>query len=173
MVRIGIIGPESVGKSSLCRTLSERYGYRWIKEYAREFVEQLHRMYTSEDVLHIARQQIAELHTNFPETVVLYDTELIITKVWMKHVFGKVAPEVEQAIQEQPMDMYILLTPDIPAEPDSVRENLDRREYFFEWYIREVKLTHRPYFIVSGEGEIRTYAANEAITGYMTSCANN
>lgn len=163
MLSVGIIGPESVGKSTLCRQLSEQYGYRWIKEYARTYVENLNRDYTYNDVLQIARQQIAERAAEYPESVVLYDTELIITKVWMQHKYGKVAHEVEQAIREHPMDLYLILTPDIAGEPDPVRENLDKREYFFEWYIREVKLTKLPYYIICGSGDTRVTAAMKAI----------
>lgn len=163
MLRIGVIGPESTGKSTLCRQLSEQYGYRWIKEYARAYVENLTSPYTYNDVLNIARRQIDELMADYNEAVVLYDTELIITKVWMQHAFGQVAPEVENAIQEMPMDAYLILTPDIAAEPDPVRENLDKREYFLEWYIREVNLTNRPYFLISGFGDRRTLAAYKAI----------
>ena len=163
MMRVGVIGPESTGKSTLCRQLSERYGYRWIKEYAREYVEALHRPYTYDDVLCIAHRQIDELQAPYPEPIVLYDTELIITKVWMEHVFGQVAPEVEQAIRTQPMDLYLILTPDIAAEPDPVRENLDKREFFLDWYIREVQQTKQPYYLISGQGEARLQAAAEAI----------
>ena len=166
ITRIGVIGAESTGKSTLCRLLSERYGYRWIKEYARTYVENLTRPYIWDDVLHIARQQISELHASYNEPVVLYDTDLIVTKVWMQHVYGRVAPEVQRAIQEQPMDLYLILTPDIAAQPDPVRENLDKREYFFDWYIREVQQTKRPYYLISGEGEARIQAAAEAITNY-------
>lgn len=166
MIHVGIIGAESTGKSTLCKILAERYGYTWIKEYARTYVEQLGRPYTYDDVLHIARQQISELHADYDKPVVLYDTELIITKVWMQHVYGKVAEEVEQAIQEQPMDLYLIMQPDIAAEPDPVRENLDKREYFHRWYIQEVKQTGRPYYVIGGAGKSRTQAAAAAIRSF-------
>lgn len=163
MIRVGVIGAESTGKSTLCKQLQEQYGYRWIKEYAREYVETLGRAYTYEDVCKIAQRQIGELRASHDELVVLYDTDLIITKVWMEYVYGKVAKEVSEAIQAQPMDLYLILAPDIAAEPDPVRENLDKREYFHEWYIREVKSTRRPYQIIHGTGDERTRAAYDAI----------
>ena len=163
MIRIGVIGPESVGKSTLCRQLSERYGYQWIKEYARTYVEQLSRPYTYDDVQRIAQQQISEIKGVYPESVVLYDTELIITKVWMEHVYGKVAEEVIEALRAYPMDKYLLLAPDLPAEPDPVRENLDKRPYFFEWYEREIQATGVPYTVIRGEGETRIGNAYKAI----------
>lgn len=175
MRRIGIIGPESVGKSTLCNTLSERCGYSWVAEYARGYVEALTRPYTYDDVCAIARRQIEELRQPLTfatrvgsKDVVLYDTELIITKVWMLHVFGKVAAEVEHYIQSQPMDLYLILMPDISAEPDPVRENLDKRDYFAQWYIREVERTRQPYYLISGQGEQRLAAAEGAITAFLS-----
>ena len=61
MIRVGIIGPESTGKSTLCRQLSEQYGYLWIKEYAREYVEALGRPYTRADLDAIAGHLIEQV----------------------------------------------------------------------------------------------------------------
>ena len=163
MQRIGVIGPESVGKSTLCRILHERYGYRWIKEYAREYVERLDRAYTYDDVLHIALHQIGEIQAAYSEPVVLFDTELIITKIWMQHVYGRVTQEVTEALHAYPMDRYLLLAPDLPAETDPVRENLDKRDYFFAWYEREIQATGVPYTVIRGTGEQRIQNAYNAI----------
>ncbi|MGM9826298.1 MAG: AAA family ATPase [Paludibacteraceae bacterium] len=61
MFKVGIIGPESTGKSSLGQYLAKRYGATYVPEYARDYVAALHRPYTYEDVCHIARKQIATL----------------------------------------------------------------------------------------------------------------
>ena len=172
MIRVGIIGPESTGKSTLCRQLSELYGYKWIKEYAREYVEALDRPYTRDDLDAIAAHLIHQVATTYDEPVVLFDTELIIMKVWYVHKYGSVPDNVLRALRDYPMDMYLILTPDICAEPDPVRENLDKREYFLNWYIEEVKLTHRPYVLVSGQGSARTQAAAQAIESFRHNCAN-
>ena len=39
MFKVGIIGPEASGKSTLARYLSKRYNALLIPEYAREYVE--------------------------------------------------------------------------------------------------------------------------------------
>lgn len=51
------IGPESTGKSTLCRQLANHYNTNWVKEYAREFIA-AHREYSYEDLLTIAKGQI-------------------------------------------------------------------------------------------------------------------
>ena len=167
MIRICIIGPDSTGKSTLCKQLSERYGYRWEKEYAREYIERLDRHYTLSDLHNISRQIIKQISKNYKEEVVLFDTELIIMKVWYLHVYKAVPDNVLEAIKAYPMDMYLILTPDISIEPDPVRENLDKRDYFFEWYIKEAMQTQRPYRIISGQGESRTQAAYDAINTFI------
>ncbi len=172
MIRVGIIGPESTGKSTLCRQLSGQYGYLWIKEYAREYVEALDRPYTRDDLDAIAAHLIHQVATTYDEPVVLFDTELIIMKVWYEHKYGSTPDTVLRALREHPMDLYLILTPDIAAEPDPVRENLDKREYFLNWYIEEVKLTHRPYVLVSGQGSARTQVAVQAIDAFRRNCAN-
>lgn len=156
MLRVGVIGPESTGKSTLCKTLSERCGYIWIKEYARTYVEQLGRPYTIDDLDCISRQLTADLAADYGDQVVLFDTEMIIMKVWYEHVYGQVPEAVNRALRDYPMDLYLLLAPDIAAQPDPVRENLDNREYFFRWYEREIQATGVPYAVIRGQGEIRT-----------------
>ena len=61
MFRVGIIGPESTGKSSLGQYLAKRYGATYVPEYARDYVASLCRPYTYEDVCHIARKQIEQI----------------------------------------------------------------------------------------------------------------
>lgn len=61
MLKVGIIGPESTGKSTLAQQLSQRYHGICLPEYAREYVEQLGRPYTYDDVCAIARHQIEQL----------------------------------------------------------------------------------------------------------------
>lgn len=61
MLKVGIIGPESTGKSTLAQQLSQRYHGIYVPEYAREYVEQLRHPYTYDDVCAIARHQIEQL----------------------------------------------------------------------------------------------------------------
>ena len=36
MIKVGIIGPESTGKTALAKRLAEEYKTLWVPEYARE-----------------------------------------------------------------------------------------------------------------------------------------
>lgn len=161
--KIGLIGPESTGKTTLGKALASRYGGRYVAEYARELVGSLDRPYTYEDVCRVAERNREEavMVTGYRLQVtdlVFFDTELIVTKVWLDEVYGRRPEWLTEPIPEAcRMDLYLLCRPDFPAEPDPLRENTEQsaRERLFEVYLREIKSTGRPYAIVEGVGEAR------------------
>ena len=156
--KVGIIGPESTGKSTLASYLAHRYGGVLVPEYAREYIEKraCASAYTYEDVVNIAQQQVQQLQNcihggiteGYRSNIVFFDTELIITKVWFLHKFGKCPDFVEKALHDYPMAVYLLCDPDMEWEPDPVRENPDIREYLFDWYEREIQALGIPYYII-------------------------
>lgn len=152
MFRVGIIGPESTGKSTLATYLAHRYDAELIPEYAREYMERLAPCYeyNYDDVLAIAKHQVEQLqmHSN---NLQIFDTELIITKVWFLHKYGHCPDFVEQALHDFPMDIYLLCYPDMPWQPDPVRENPNIRQYLFDWYEREIQNLDIPYYIIRHE----------------------
>ena len=158
MIKIAILGPESTGKTELTRQLAEYFKAPWVSEYAREYVEKLSRPYTYEDVCKIAEKQIElenQYCNNLTESFVFFDTELIITKVWFEYKFKKVPELVTDWLQHHSFDLYLLCAPDLPWEFDPVREHGDDRDYFFDWYQREIEQTKKPCVIVEGIGNQR------------------
>lgn len=149
MFRVGIIGPESTGKSTLANYLANRYHAELIPEYAREYMENLAPSYgyTYDDVVAIANHQIEQLASHTGE-LQIFDTELIITKVWFIHRFGRCPDFLSEALLHYPMDVYLLCYPDIQWQPDPVRENPTIREYLFDWYEREIQALNIPYYII-------------------------
>lgn len=152
MFRVGIIGPESTGKSTLANYLAHRYNGVLVPEYAREYMEKLAPTYeyTYDDVVAIAKQQVEQLES-LADDLQIFDTELIITKVWFLHKFGHYPEFVEQALRDFPMDVYLLCYPDMPWQPDPVRENPTIREYLFDWYEREIQTLDIPYYVIRHE----------------------
>ena len=162
MLKVGIIGPESTGKSTLARYLAKRYKGVLVTEYAREYMEALDRPYTMADVETIAKhqiQQLQEIASNpSPRTAHLYvfDTELIVTKVWFEYKYGACPDWLEQALRTYPMDMYLLCYPDIKWEPDPVRENPEIRLQLFKHYENEIQQLDIPYYIIKHSAHVRS-----------------
>lgn len=153
MVKIGIIGPESTGKSSLARYLANRYKGEYIPEYARAFVERKGTTdVTYDELCDIAQHQIEELK-NLSGELVFFDTELIVTKVWFDYAFGCVPEWLEEAIKRYPMDVYLLTYPDLPWIPDKARSNGSDaiRKELFRRYEAEIQALHIPYYIIKHE----------------------
>lgn len=177
MLKIAVIGPESTGKTELARGLAEHYGGEWIPEYARSYVERIDRPYCYDDLCRIAEQQIETekriLQNSSEEGLIFFDTELIITKVWFEYVYGRVPEAVIRQLESGFFDYYLLCTPDLPWQPDPVREHPEKRDYFFERYRREIEALQKPYAVVSGQGAERLQAAIAVVDNIKLKDAEN
>ena len=156
-MRIAILGPESSGKSGLCTQLASHFNAPWIAEYAREYLEKNGSNYNLEIIEHIYRVQF-ESEMKWIENgkkIIFTDTEFIIGKVWCEHVYKKCPLYFDTMIRRYPYDLYLLTAPDLPWQPDPLRENPGKGKFFFDWYERiliEQKLNYR---VVMGAGDER------------------
>ena len=57
--KIVVVGPESTGKSTLCENLAAHYNTVWVKEYAREYLLANGTNYSFENLLDVAKGQLA------------------------------------------------------------------------------------------------------------------
>jgi len=172
MIKIALTGPESTGKTELSRQLAEYFHAAWEPELAREYIEKLNREYTYEDVVKIARLQ-AEQEKKYEnreddQSFVFFDTDLIITKVWLEYKYQKVPEFVTERLSTRFFDLYLLCEPDLPWVADPVREHGDDRAFFFEWYQREIEKLKTPYVKINGVGEERLRNALKAIENYIS-----
>ena len=156
------VGPESTGKTTICRELARRFGVPWLGEYAREYLDG--RPYGPDDVAAIAREQMrreAALLAGAKSGVVL-DTDLAVIVVWWSERFGAVPDWLEDAFGAQSPRLYLLCHPDLPWEPDPLRESpgdLDRLYARYRALLVERRL---PFVEIGGRDEARFEAAVEA-----------
>lgn len=163
-VKIAILGPESTGKSTLAEELASFFDTVWVPEYARHYLPALDHPYTEEDVLHCVKGQ-RELESKMirnAKNKIFFDTEMINFKIWLLDKYGFSPAWITSDLNDR-YDFYLLTFPDLPFVKDSLRENPDRRDYFFNLYREEIELTGKPYAIVSGQGSRRLQTAIEAV----------
>ncbi len=156
-IRIVITGPECTGKSTLSERLASYFDTLYVPEYAREYVTNLQRDYTYEDVVHIAETQLRQVREDHPgRKVVFFDTWLIISKIWFKVVYGKYPVWIDTELNNGYIDLWLVCDTDIPWIADGVRENGgEMRQKLMNLYLDEIRNINGKYFIISGSGDQR------------------
>jgi nicotinamide riboside kinase len=161
--RFFVTGAESTGKSTLTSALAKHFSVRGVPEFARDYLEQLNRPYTYQDVEKIAQVQLSLIRQYQEEPLIFFDTCLINLKVWFREVYQQIPAWLEEAIPIDGQGTYILCEPDLPWEFDRLRENPHRREYLTLEYEKEIGFAGFDYFRVSGTGEQRLTLALDGV----------
>jgi nicotinamide riboside kinase len=169
---ICVTGPESTGKTTLAEALAERLGAPLVSECARTLLAARIRRdsagtagsgvdYGPQDVLEIAKAQLAAEQAALAEgaPIVVADTDLTVIRVWWEEKYGALHPWISAALAERSPRRYLLALPDIPWQPDPLRESpLDRQRLVVRY--REVLAGDgHPFGEVSGAGPARLDSA--------------
>jgi nicotinamide riboside kinase len=80
---------------------------------------------------------------------------MLVLKVWSEVRFGKTNSFIEESLKSQNFDHYFLCYPDIPWEPDPLREHSEERMELFERYKNELDKMNLPYSILKGDIDAR------------------
>ncbi len=193
MKKIVVIGPESTGKSTLCRQLASHFQADWIPEYARNYLLKNGTNYTYADLLTIARGQVSleenyiastrearllgngaevEWHASLatPDKHLLFiDTEMYVLKVWCEFVFGNCHLWILNQIVTLKYDLYLLCNVDLPWKKDELREypDLKSREILFHMY-RDILINQPvPWIDIHGTGNERLQKAIDGISHFL------
>ena len=146
MQRIAITGPESSGKTTLARALAAHFGVPWVPEFAREYLKDLDRPYVKEDLLCIAEGQLEaerRIASGRPSMLVC-DTDLLVIRIWSQEKFERVDPRLEELVRGTEYHHTLLCKPDLPWEPDPLRENPHDRDRLFGIYEQELTPSAAP-----------------------------
>jgi NadR type nicotinamide-nucleotide adenylyltransferase len=169
MKKVVITGPESSGKSTLSKHLSESLFTPHVREYAREYLASLDRAYNKSDLSQIAKGQIdleEDIVCQTPSYLIC-DTDLLTIKIWSEYKFGSCDLEIINLLMANLPDLYLLASPDFPWEDDSQRESPDNRDRLFSIYKAEIIKLGIPYVILSGSESKRLERAMEIFSNYF------
>lgn len=177
--KIVVIGPESTGKSTLCKQLAAHYGSAWVEEYAREYLFKNGTAYTYENLLDIAQGQIAAeeravndltpQQTTNNEQLLFIDTDMYVMKVWSEFVFDKCHHWILNRIAQRKYDLYLLCNTDLPWIKDELREypDLARRQKLYAYYKDLMVNQPVPWIDISGNYEQRLQKAIKATDRFI------
>lgn len=166
------IGPESSGKSTLCRELAKQHHTLWCEEYAREYLITNGNEYSYSDLLAIAQGQISLENVVVEKAIlqgnriVFIDTDMYVMKVWCEFAFDKCHPYILDQIAERYYDGYFLCHPDLPWEQDSLREYPDQetRDRLLGFYRELLSNQSTPWCQIIGDHGERAVRANDFIS---------
>jgi len=157
MLTIVLTGPESTGKTTLATRLAGHFNTIWAPEFARGYLDSLGRPYGQNDLLEIARGQVAQEDVFIKKAngLLFLDTSLEVIKIWSEFRFGHCHPWILEQLAHRRHGLYLLCRPDLPWHPDPQRENPGDREVLFEIYRQELKAIGAEFLELNGLGEDR------------------
>lgn len=176
ITRIAITGPESTGKTTLSKTLAEKFNTVWIPEYVREYFSIFGSDYTYEDLEKIAKGQWAlekQIEKNANQ-LFFADTEMLVIKIWSECKYEKCSPWILNTLKTYAYDLYLLCYIDLPWEYDPLRENPSKSERLelFKLYVKNLERYNLPYVIINGKNQERNSMAINAVQNFLENKPN-
>jgi len=169
-------GAESTGKTTLARSLAERYGTVWNPEFGhvyswfRERPADEWDSWTTGEFVEIAQTQ--NWYEDFMATqasrVLFCDTNAWTTGLFHELYLGERSPEVDR-FAEREYDLAIVCDPMTPFEQDEfgARRDGPHRVAMHEAYLEHLDTTGTPYVVVAGTHARRMQQATAAVDALL------
>ena len=164
MMKIAFTGPESSGKTTMARWVSKQFNLAYCPEFAREYLMGKPG-YNRLDLDRITLGQLADWQEKGANFVA--DTEMTVMLIWSKYRYNAISEVIQEAYDAQQFDHYFLCAPDIPWEPDPLRENPNDRLNLFDLYETELIQSKRPFTVLSGSIEVRQKEVFDVVQSYF------
>ena len=159
---ICLTGPESSGKSTLAEALANVLKAPLLPELARCWLtgtdppEQNVQLLSR---LALAQQEQEQMALSARPPWLLLDTDILVLEIWWRERFSAAGERVPSWLRDARLQRsprrYLLCQPDMPWEPDPLRQNPHDRDRLFDGHLRLHERDVFPWRIVSGSVEAR------------------
>lgn len=162
--RVGLLGGESTGKSTLAIALAQELGTTHVAEYGRELWDARGGKLDFDDLLAIAREQVrreeAALLSPATHRFLFCDTTPLTTLFYSRELFERAAPELE-ILALRPYHHLFLCADDFAFQQDGTRRDPAFRSKGQAWH-RE-RLGQSPHPILIGPVRSRIEQARASL----------
>lgn len=158
--RVALLGGESSGKTTLARSLAATLGTVWVPEYGRELWEAVRRTLTADELVQVARTQVAWEDEHAARAQVqatgwlVCDTTPLTTLQYCLHDHGRAPPEL-QALARRPYDVTVLCQPDFDFVQDGCRRDDGFRAAQHAWTLARLADRGVSPLVVRGSADAR------------------
>ncbi len=162
------VGPESTGKTTLCKFLSNKYSTPWVPEMCRLFAEEkisntnpniistdINFNFNIDDFINMAHHQNYKenLLTQEANDILICDNDTFALTIWCERYLGKYYNEIFDIYKnadylKNENKIYILTKPNVPFIQDGLRDGEHIRDWMFNRFLEEFKNKNIKYFII-------------------------
>lgn len=149
--RIGLLGGESSGKTTLAAALATRLQTTWAAEFGREHWEARGGALTYDDLLYIARVQVAREETlsTTANRWLVCDTTPLTTQLYCEVMFGRVEPALHALAQRRYAHLF-LCAPDFAFVQDGTRRDAAFRQAQHDAYVQALSAQGVAFHVLTG-----------------------
>ncbi|MHA6494014.1 AAA family ATPase [Pseudomonas borbori] len=149
--RIGLLGGESTGKSSLAQALAGALDTRYAAEFGREHWLACDGQLGYDDLLHIGRTQVAreDQLAGQARRYLVCDTTPLTTLFYCQDQFGRAEAELEQLARRLYHHLF-LCADDFPFVQDGTRQGEAFRRRQNRWYLEQLQQRGWRYSLLTG-----------------------
>jgi nicotinamide riboside kinase len=149
--KIVFSGPESTGKTTLSKELSEMLDAPWVSEYARYHLHK--NVFQGEKTLKLicaGQLNWEKFYETRAKDFLVCDTDPLVLAVWALDKLGYIPNFLEEAVANHPYALRFLCYPDTKWLPDPLREDGNRREVIFEMYLSLIEKFNLDFILLKG-----------------------
>ena len=150
-------GPECSGKTTLSKAISTKLHIPLVKEFSRDYLNNLNRDYNYNDLLKIAQGQVKLeqncIDKNKTAKMIICDTDIQVIRIWSQIKYHKCNSFILQ--HQSTNTYYILCYPGFKWVYDPLRENKNNRITLFEKYHTDLQKNNNRFSIARGSHEDR------------------
>jgi HTH-type transcriptional repressor of NAD biosynthesis genes len=158
------VGPESSGKTTLCKLLSEKYNTLWVKEYCRVAAEEklqnndnqeINFNFTLDDFINMAHRQNQEEKelSKKCNNILICDNDAFALTIWCERYLNKYHDEIYNIYKNAEYlnneeKIYILTKPNVPFIQDGYRDGEHIRDWMFNRFQSELNKHNMKFYII-------------------------